>query len=166
MKNSVGHSVLISVLVWIGVVLFLISGCSTLKGKDEGNASTDTVAAAPAVTAQEAGPIYLDFGDVMLPRELKADKKESFVMNTAGMTSGVLVMSGGVDANSLVSFFESKMPVDGWSKVGSFRSARSLLLFEKATRWCAIAITDGQFSTKVEIWVAPTTNVTQNGLHK
>jgi hypothetical protein len=58
------------------------------------------------------------------------------------------------------------MPVDGWSKVGSFRSARSLLLFEKATRWCAIAITDGQFSTKVEIWVAPTNTVTQNGLHK
>ena len=87
-------------------------------------------------------------------------------MNTGGMTSGVLVMSGGVDANSLVGFFENKMPVDGWHKVGSFRSARSMLLFQKTTRWCAIAITDGNFSTKVEIWVAPIASKMQSGLHK
>lgn len=154
-----------AVLIWVTAALLLsVTGCSTLNSKDEGAsyaASTEVSAVQP-----ENSHVYLDFGDVMLPRELDLDKKESFVMNTAGMTSGVLVMSGGVDANSLVGFFESKMPVDGWHKVGSFRSARSMLLFEKKTRWCVIAITDGKFSTKVEIWVAPITETMKSGLHK
>lgn len=164
MKKMIGNQALPTVLILAVAALLLVAGCSTLRNKDNSNAAPS--ATAPSAVKQESAPIYLDFGDVMLPRELKVDKKESFVMNTAGMTSGVLVMTGSVDANSLVSFFESKMPVDGWHKVGSFRSARSMLLFEKATRWCVIGITDGQFSTKVEIWVAPTTNGGQGGLHK
>ncbi len=145
------------------LALLLVMGCSTLGSKDKA-ASSGTEAAASAT--QENAPVYLDFGDVMLPRELEVDKKESFVMNSAGMTSGVLVLSGSVDANSLVSFFENKMPVDGWRKIGSFRSQRSMLLFEKKTRWCVISITDGQFKTRVEIWVAPTINEMESGLRK
>ena len=153
------------VLSWGVAIVLLIAGCSTLGSKEQTSSSPSATTTTAAVT-QENSPVYLDFGDVMLPRELKVDKKESFVMNTSGMTSGVLVMTGSVDASSLVGFFESKMPVDGWNKVGSFRSARSMLLFEKKTRWCVIGITDGQFSTRVEIWVAPTMNVGQNGLRK
>lgn len=164
MKKMIMSRNAAAALIWVAAVLLAATGCSTLDSKDQ----SDSASASTAVSAvqPENSHIYLDFGDVMLPRELKVDKKESFVMNTAGMTSGVLVMTGGVDANSLVGFFESKMPVDGWTKVGSFRSARSMLLFEKSTRWCVIAITDGNFSTKVEIWVAPTNNSMKSGLHK
>lgn len=152
------------VLICAAAALLTVTGCSTLDSKDQGDSTT--VSASTAAVKPENSHVYLDFGDVMLPKELKVNKKESFVMNTGGMTSGELVMTGGIDANSLVSFFESKMPVDGWHKVGSFRSDRSMLLFTKATRWCVIAITDGKFSTKVEIWVAPITEKAQSGLHK
>ena len=158
------HQKTVAVLVLATAALLLVTGCSTLDSKDQGASSSGSTGA--SAVQPEKSHVYLDFGDVMLPRELKVDKKESFVMNTGGMTSGVLVMSGGVDANSLVNFFENKMPVDGWHKIGSFRSARSMMLFEKTTRWCAIAITDGKFSTKVEIWVAPTTAKAKSGLHK
>ena len=111
---------------------------------------------APARAAASSAPVYYDFGDVMLPRELKVDQNNSFVMKSGGMTSGVLVLRGGVDAASLITFFENRMPVDGWMKKGSFRSGRSIMLFEKSDRWCVISVAEGKLSTQVEIWVAPT----------
>ncbi len=164
MKKMAIHKKTTTLLICAAAVLLLVTGCSTLDSKEQDASSA--APAAPAAVQPENAHVYLDFGDVMLPKELKVDKKESFVMNTGGTTSGVLVMSSGVDANSLVGFFEKKMPVDGWNKVGSFRSSRSMLVFEKKTRWCVIAITDGSFSTKVEIWVAPITSTMQSGLHK
>ena len=44
----------------------------------------------PSGTAAESAPVYYDFGDIMLPRELKVEKKDSFVFRTPGLTAGVL----------------------------------------------------------------------------
>lgn len=141
------------------------TGCSTLSPKSStksspapstGTASATTTTAQPA--AKENTPVYHDFGDIMVPRELSVVKKDSLIMTSGGATSGILVLKGSVDVDSLANFFENKMPVDGWRKMGAFRSARSILLFEKPTRWCVIAISEGNFSTKVEIWVAPMDN--------
>lgn len=142
------------------VMVGVVTGCSTLKSKGTATpqtASTDMPASTPSTTpaVQDSSPVYHDFGDIMLPRALSVDKKESLVMTANGVTSGILVLKGSLDVNSLSNFFENKMPVDGWRKMGSFRSARSIMLFEKETRWCVIGISDGTFSTKVEIWVAP-----------
>lgn len=141
---------------WIVAILVAlpITGCSTLKSKETSNSSGAPAGAPPADTT----PVYYDFGDVMLPRELSVDKGGSFVMHSGGMTSGILALKGRVDSNSLVTFFENKMPVDGWRQMGSFRSARSIMLFIKKDRWCVIQIDDGSFKTQVEIWVAPTTS--------
>lgn len=154
---------------WVLMIILITAGCSTLSSKGSGTASTTpsstATVSAPAATLENA-PVYYDFGDVMVPRELKIEKGDSFVMNSGGMTSGLLVLRGSVDVNSLVTFFENKMPVDGWRQMGSFRSERSIMLFEKKTRWCVIGITDGRFSTKVEIWVAPTIQDMGTGLRK
>ncbi len=146
----------VAVLVTALCVAVALTGCSTLKSGQK-TTSKDTAATPPptSTAVKENTPVYYDFGDIMLPRELKVDKDDSFVMTSGGMTTGVLALKGGVDVNSLVTFFENKMPVDGWRQMGAFRSARSIMLFEKRTRWCVISIADGQFSTKVEIWVAP-----------
>lgn len=141
-------------LAGVMIILLLTTGCSTLKSKQQ---TSPSAGAAPAPAAVETPPVYYDFGDVMLPRELKVDKGDSFVMNSGGMTSGILALKGSVDSSSLVTFFENKMPVDGWRQMGSFRSDQSIMLFEKQNRWCVILIKDGRFSTGVEIWVAPTT---------
>lgn len=126
------------------------SGCTTLKS-DEAKPGKASASAAAAT-------VYHDFGDVMVPGTLKVNSKDSFVMHSAGTTSGVLLLSGRVDANSLVTFFENRMPQDGWRKTGTFRGPRSLILFNKESRWCVIRISEGRFTTDVEIWVAPTLN--------
>ncbi len=136
-------------------VLMLASGCAALQVKSDQGTTADYTQTA-ATGPKEAPPVYYDFGDVLLPGDLKMDKKESFIMNSGGMTSGVMALKGSLDTASIVGFFESKMPVDGWRKIGRMTSARSLLVFMKQTRWCVITVTEGQFGTRVEIWVAPT----------
>jgi hypothetical protein len=146
-KQGVKVALVLTALWVLGVFTF---GCTTLKS-DEAKPGT---AKAPASAA--APTVYQDFGDVLVPSTLKVNSKDSFVMHSAGTTSGVLLLSGRVDANSLVTFFENRMPQDGWRKTGTFRGPRSLILFNKENRWCVIRISEGRLTTEVEIWVAPT----------
>jgi hypothetical protein len=140
--------------------VFLVGGCSSLSKKDS-KATAPGSKTGTAVAAQ-----YYDFGDVLVPKELKVDKKSSFVYNTSGFSAGVLVLKGKIETSSLIAFFETNMTNDNWNIISSFKSERTMLLFQKAHRWCVMSITDGQFSTYVEIWVAPTTKGTQTGLLK
>lgn len=162
-KRDTNFAIITACLCALAMVVS-ISGCSTLSSS--GNTDTSSPPAESASAETDAGalvapaddenaPVYHDFGDIMVPKGLNVVKKDSLVMTSGGVTSGILVLRGNVDVDSLSNFFESKMPVDGWRKMGSFRSARSIFLFEKATRWCVIAVSDGSFNSKVEIWVAP-----------
>ena len=134
------------------VMAMLAVGCTTLQSDQAKANDAETAPAAP----RESASVYHDFGDVMIPQALQVHPKDSFVMHSAGTTSGVLVLSGKVDGKSLVNFFETKMPQDGWRKTGAFKSARSLILFNKPNRSCVIIVSEGRFKTNVEIWVAPT----------
>jgi hypothetical protein len=149
-------------VVLLLTVLLAVTGCSALKSKKGAPEPS------PAATVQPAQSktMYLDFGDVLLPKELKVDRDESFVFTTAGMTAGVLVLSGRVDASSLVTFFENRMPEDGWQMISAIKAARSMLLFKKQARWCVVSIEEGRFSTRAEISVAPTMVPEPAGLHK
>jgi hypothetical protein len=138
-------------------VLFLaamlaVSGCSVLKSKQGPKTSSATVAAQPA----QPKTVYLDFGDVLLPKDLKVDDDDSFVFTTAGLTAGVLSLTGHVEANSLRTFFENRMPEDGWQMISKISSKRSMLLFKKQARWCVIGIEEGRMNTHAQIWVATT----------
>ena len=141
-------------------VVFLVGGCSSLSKKDN-KATAPASKTGTAVAAK-----YYDFGDVLVPNELKVDKKSSFVYNTSGFSAGVLVLKGRIESSSLISFFETNMANDNWSIISSFKSERTMLLFQKAHRWCVMSITDETFNTHVEIWVAPTAKDTQTGLLK
>jgi hypothetical protein len=111
-------------------------------------------------------PVYFDFEDVLIPAELKVISSDSFVYTTAGITAGVVALKGRVDAKSLIDFFENNMPKDGWSQISAFKSPRTLLLFRKEDRWCAIILTEKSFKTYVEIWVSPTKADMTGGLLK
>jgi len=147
---------------WVlATLLFLISGCAALK-QDEKNTT-------PGSTVQKEKkdlPVYLDFGDVLVPKELKIDKGSSFVQKTLGYSTGVLALSGRVDVGSLCTFFEDNMAKDNWKLIVAFKSPRTVMLFQKQNRWCVINITDGDFSTDVEIWVAPSIAEGYSGLMK
>ena len=142
------------------VMIISIGGCSSLTKKDD-------KATAPSAKGSSGVPaLYYDFGDVLVPKELKVNKKASFIYQTEGFSAGVLVLKGRIETSSLISFFEKNMTKDGWRMISSFKSERTMLLFQKAHRWCVMNITDESFNTHVEIWVAPTTRGGKSGLLK
>ena len=135
---------------WLGVAALLILFClacsSTPKTTDGSEAREKD---------EKNAPLYYDFDDVLVPRELTLNTNASFVYQTSGLTAGVLVFTSKVERGSLIQFFENNMAKDNWQAVSSFKSPRTLLLFQKENRWCVINVTDNNWDTLVEIWAAP-----------
>jgi len=147
-----------TVLLCIGmmtVLLFIVSGCSALKTKK--SSSTSEI-----VVKKDKGdaPLYYDFGDILIPSELKVDKKSSYIVRSPGFLTGVLALKGYVERNSLIAFFENNMAKDNWQKISLFKSprTRTFILFQKENRWCVISINEKTANTYVEIGVAPAVN--------
>ncbi|MBW2331799.1 MAG: hypothetical protein JRF30_13045, partial [Deltaproteobacteria bacterium] len=106
-----------------------------------------------------------DFEDVLVPSELKVDKKRSFIFYHApDFTAGVLVLRGRVEVKSLIRFFENNMAKDNWRLASSLKSPCTIMFFNKPNRGCIINITERQLKTEVEIWVAPTMGSVEEGL--
>ena len=139
------------------LMLLTAAGCAT---------SQKTASSGTGNKDGQAAPLYYDFEDVLIPRELKLDTESTFIYHSSGLTAGVLVFKADVDRNSLIQFFENNMTKDNWQYVSSFKSPRTLLLFKKENRWCVINITDNKWETWVEIWVAPFSDSTGSGLLK
>ena len=150
--------------IWAGIIGILI--VFTLMNV----ACSSTPKTTDGVDAREKdekdAPLYYDFEDVLIPRDLKLNAKSSFVYHTSGLTAGVLVFTAKVERNSLIQFFENNMAKDNWQAVSSFKSPRTLLLFQKESRWCVINITDNNWDTLVEIWSAPNSGEPGGGLLK
>ena len=143
-----------AIMIFLITIVFSTGGCSSTSKKED-NATAPASSPNAVASAQ-----YYDFDDVLVPEKLKVDKKSSFTYKTEEFTAGVLVLRGRVETGSLISFFETNMVNDNWSIISSFKSKRTMLLYQKAHRWCVINITDGEYNTFVEIWVAPTTKGT------
>jgi hypothetical protein len=142
------------------ITVCVLSGCSAFQKKE------DTAAQTSGDQKKEETPSYYDFGDVPVPPQLQLNTKSSFVYQTTGFSAGVLVLKGAIELGSLIDFFENNMVRDNWRAVSTFKSPRTLLLFQKENRWCVINITDDRYSTHVEIWVAPTLSSDESGLLK
>lgn len=134
-----------------GVFVLVFSGCAGVRSSPRSSPSS-----VKEPTRKGDMPLYYDFGDVLIPSELKVDKKTSFVFRTPGLSAGVLSLKGRVEIGSLIAFFDTNMAKDNWRLVSSFKSQRSIMLFNKENRWCVINISEDGFSTRVEVWVAPT----------
>ena len=149
-----GRCRLIGILA--AILMLTIGGCAGSKVK--GGESSPSA-------AKDKGPVplYYDFGDVLVPSELKVDNDSSFVFRTPGFSAGVLALKGRVEINSLIDFFYNNMSKDNWKLVSYFKSRRTIMLFNKENRWCVINITEGDFTTYTEIWVSPTTMETGSG---
>jgi len=140
------------------VLTLLTAACSSTPQKTAGGGAGEKEG--------NNSPLYYDFEDVLVPRELKLNTESSFVYHSSGLTAGVLVFRSEVERNSLIQFFENNMTKDNWQYVSSFKSPRTLLLFKKENRWCVINITANKWDTWVEIWVAPFSGNSASGLLK
>ncbi len=146
------------------LLLFMIfCGCARLKTSPK---SSERRGPAAIKEDKTKAPLYYDFEDVLVPSELKVDKSRSFVYHAPDFTAGVLVLTGRVEVNSLIRFFDDNMTKDNWRLVSSFKSPRTIMFFHKSNRVCVINITEEHFKTEAEIWVAPTMETSEEGLFK
>jgi len=141
------------------LVIMISAGCTRMaklvssKGpKIEANKETEAL-----------GVLYYDFEDILVPLELKIDKKRSFIIHTPGFSAGVLVLTGQVETDSLVRFFKDNMAKDSWRILSFFKSSRTIMFFEKADRRCIINITKKNIETDIEIWLMPHTQEAHEG---
>jgi hypothetical protein len=134
-------------LAGLAVILIGIAGCSSLKSSGEGFNSSGQTA---SVT-----PLYYEFTDILVPGELTKDRKRCLIFQSHGFTAGILTFKANVERGSLISFFNENMVKDNWKVIGSITSSRTILLFQKENRWCIIYVSEGDFSTTVEIGVVP-----------
>ena len=100
---------------FMALVLFLAACSSTPKTTDGSDAKEKN---------DKDAPLYYDFGDVLVPRELKLDINSSFVYHTSGLTVGILAFKSKVERNSMIDFFKNNMIKDNWKPVGTFNSPR------------------------------------------
>jgi len=145
------------------VLLFIVSGCSALKTKKSSSTSEVVVQ-----KDKRDAPLYYDFGDVLIPNEMKVDKKASYIVQSPGFLTGILALKGNIERNSLIAFFENNMAKDNWREITLFKSPRTstIMLFQKENRWCVISINENSYNTYVEIGVAPAMNEAESGLLK
>ncbi|WP_373497760.1 hypothetical protein [Desulfococcus sp.] len=130
-----------------------LAGCSSLKGGGSGGAAP----------SGPASLYYEGFNDILIPGELKQDKKTSSTFQSRGFAAGLMVFKGRVDRGSLVAFFKDNMAKDNWKLLGSVAATKTGLLFLKETRWCVMSISEGLWDSKVEISVLPASLDTQGG---
>jgi hypothetical protein len=132
-------------------MLLIFAGCAGLF-------NSLGVSSTSSEQSEEASiPLYRDFEDVAIPRELKEDKKNTYVIESAGYRSGILALKGRVERNSLIHFFKDNMSKDNWKAITSFKTPkRAIMLFQKQNRWCMISITEKEINTYIEIGVVPT----------
>jgi uncharacterized membrane protein YgdD (TMEM256/DUF423 family) len=159
MKLNASRKAVFAILTLMIAIALGATGCSSLRTKKTTSSSTTS-------TTAKSKTIYYDFGDILLPSQLSVNDNESFVFTTEGLTAGVLSLKGRLTAKSLISFFSNKMPVDGWQMINKFAGQRNMMLFQKQTRYCTITIDEGQLSTIVELWVAPSMAAASRGLRK
>ncbi len=152
-------NMLLAVICLSAAVLLISAGCSVLSGGKEGPP------AKRSVKKKGKAPLYYEFKDVLIPGELKVDRDESFIYQASGVTAGLLTLKARIELDSLITFFEKNMRKDNWRLISSFKSERTMLLFQKANRWCVINITQSGFdyNTRVEIWVAPSMRPSTTG---
>jgi len=155
MEGGVASKSRVLVLM-LSVLLLVGAGCAAWeKSRDtsEETGEKKSEVEAPA-------PVYYDFVDILIPAELSLVKKSSFVYSTPSFSAGVLVFEGYVQGESLVNFFTTNMPKDGWTLKSSFRYRRVILSFEKEERSCLVSVAEFPLKTRVEIWVAPQMSAT------
>ncbi len=142
-------------VVFFSFLFIFLFGCSSTKTKSSKNTEKCSFFSKFKKSSEEKVPVYYDFKDILIPAELKYNKKLSFIYKGPGILSGHLLLEGRVEMNSLVTFFINNMPKDGWTQVSVFKSPNSIILFKKANMRCIIVVKNGGYNTSLNIWVAP-----------
>lgn len=135
--------------------MFVFLSCSSKNTSTADDVAPPDDASAASYEEKAGGTYYYDFNDILVPLEMELDPDNSFVIETPSEKSGLMIFSGKVEFRSLTDFFVNNMQSDGWRLLSSLRSSRTIVIFEKDTRYCIMSITNSKFDTGLEIWISP-----------
>lgn len=94
---------------------------------------------------------YYLFDDILIPNGMDHVTDEDFSFDTQQFKAGIQIFEGRVVFDDLINFFQNNMLKDGWRKVSSVRSKKSILVFEKANKAAIIELVDG-FKAKATVF--------------
>lgn len=144
--------------IFLNMLIFIfITGCATESLSEKAISTTESKLVEEI--REPTISLYYDFKDVPVPTELDIKREKSFAFQTTDFTIGLLTFYGNVEADSLIGFYNNKMPEDGWRFLSSFKSPKNILFFLKENRFCIITITSKTFTTELEILVTPSFKV-------
>ena len=138
-------------LISLTLILLLLPSCSTFQRARQ--PSPDD-APRPGVQNRPA-PRYLDFDDILLPREMDLVTDKSLLLETPAVKAGFLVFKGRVEPASLFEFFMANMRKDNWQLRSYFKYTPYIMVFEKPDRDCVISLEEDALHTELQIWVTP-----------
>ncbi|MEO5356987.1 MAG: hypothetical protein H7844_06780 [Nitrospirae bacterium YQR-1] len=159
------------ILVIVPVLIaFFITGCMQTTGVQSDGQHGGTTAE-PAVEPVRMSLMGTDFDDIEVPGELEISQDDSVIINTNTFSGGSVVYQGRVTIESLIKFFRTTLPKNGWEfVVTSYAKKATVLSFVKPSKNCIIYIQapgDWQRTTRVQIWVGnsfPKGAVTEQGI--
>jgi uncharacterized lipoprotein YajG len=133
---------ILKILVLV-TLLALFAGCASMQSSSSTSPESDTNAQA---NYQEPD-YYLDFDDIMIPKEIDYNAKESYKLDNAKFRASIMRFSGRVKVTELIQYFLNNMTKDNWTLVSNNKASTiHVLNFEKFNKSCVIQVEDG-FST-------------------
>ncbi|WP_272698775.1 hypothetical protein [Desulfovibrio sp. Fe33] len=117
--------------------------------------TSSSTSGSPQVSAgqQQEPDYYLDFDDIMIPKEIDYVNDGSYKLDNAKFRAAIMKFKGRVEITELVQYFINNMTKDNWSLVSNNKaSSVQFLTFEKYNKSCVIEIDDSFASATTTIF--------------
>jgi uncharacterized lipoprotein len=96
---------------------------------------------------------YLDFDDIMIPKEIDYQNDGSYKLDNAKFRASIMKFKGRVEIPELVQYFINNMTKDNWTLMSNNKaSSVQFLTFEKYNKSCVIEIDDTFASSTTTIF--------------
>lgn len=107
----------------------------------------------PAQTQYQEPDYYLDFDDIMIPKEISYVNDQSYKLDNSKFRAAIMRFKGRVEILELVQYFLNNMAKDNWKLVSNNKAASvHVLNFEKFNKSCVIQIDDSFASSTTTIF--------------
>ncbi|BCS89027.1 hypothetical protein [Pseudodesulfovibrio sediminis] len=137
-----------SKLLMVLVLLGLLGACTTTGSSSSSSSSSQT-----ASTDYQEPDYYLDFDDIMIPKEIDYVEKDSYKLDNSKFRAAIMKFSGRVEVLELVQYFLNNMAKDNWTLISNNKASTvHVLNFEKFNKSCVIHIDDSFASADTTIF--------------
>jgi len=130
------------------MLIGLLAACTTT-----GSSSSSSSNSQPEAQEYQEPDYYLDFDDIMIPKEIDYLEDESYKLDNAKFRAAIMRFSGRVEILELVQYFVNNMAKDNWTLISNNKAGTvHVLNFEKFNKSCVIQIDDTFAAAKTTIF--------------